>query len=97
LNIARPAAQDHYLKARIVIEMGMERRNDNFVMFMLKVGEFFREKASVMVIDQRHGSHNRSRWGYDRSPHKPVPYQVAESLGPIVVAFFSDEFVKPIE
>jgi hypothetical protein len=49
LNVTRPATQDHDFKARIVIEMGMERRDDNFVMLMLKVGQFFREKASVMV------------------------------------------------
>jgi len=97
LNLTRLAAQDHYLKACIVIEMGMERRDDHFVMFMLKVGQFFGEKPSVMVIDQRDGSHDRSPGGHDCRPHKPIAYQIAERLGSVVVALFSDELVKAIE
>ena len=97
LNIARLAAQEHNFKARIVIQMGMQRRDDNFVMFMLQVGQFFGEKPRVMVIDQSHGCHDRSRRGPDCSPHKPVPDEVAEGLGSVVVAFFRDEFVKAIE
>ncbi len=97
LNIARPTAQEHYFKARIMIQMGMERRDDDFVMFMLKVSQFFREKTSVMVIDQRHGSHDWSLRRDDRRPHKTVPNQVPERFRSVVVAFFSDELIKAIE
>jgi len=41
--MARLAPQEHNFKARIVIEMCMQRRDDNFVMFMLQVGQFFGE------------------------------------------------------
>ena len=58
-NITRPAAQYYHLKASIVIEVGMECRDDDFVMFMLKISEFFGEQSSVVVIDQRHGSYDR--------------------------------------
>lgn len=51
LDIAGPAAQDHHFKAGIVIEVSMKRRDHNLVMLMLKVGKFFRQKASVMIID----------------------------------------------
>jgi len=67
------------------------------MMLMLEVSEFFREEPGVMVIDQRHGPHNRSIGRADRSPDQPVPYQVAERLGSAVVALFRDEFVKPIK
>ncbi|HXX99354.1 MAG TPA: hypothetical protein VEI54_00445 [Candidatus Limnocylindrales bacterium] len=97
LNIARLAPKEHNFKARIVIEMGMQRRDDNFMMFVLQVGQFFGEKPRVMVIDQSHGCHDWSSRGHDCSPHKPVPDQVAEGLGSVVVAFSRDEIVKPIE
>jgi hypothetical protein len=51
LNIAGSAAQEHYFKTRIVIQMGMERRDDDLVMFMLKISKFFGEKAGVVIID----------------------------------------------
>lgn len=94
LNIMRTTAQDHYLKARIVIQVGVQRRDDYFVVFMLKVGQFFREEANVMVIDQRHGSHDGGLRCHDRRPHQPIPDQVPERLGTVVVAFFSNELVK---
>ena len=37
LNVVRLATQEDCLKARIVIEMRMERRDDHCVMFMLKI------------------------------------------------------------
>ena len=97
LNIARPATQDHHLKARFVIEMGMERRDHHFVMFMLKVGKFFGQKPGVMVIDQSDGSNHWSPRGNDCSPNKLIAHQIAKRLGSVVVAFFSDELVKAIE
>jgi len=97
LNVARLAAQDDYLKASIVIEMGMERRDNHFVMLMLKIGEFFREKTGVMVVDQRHGSHHWGSSGHDRGSYKLVADQVPKRFGSIVVAFSSDEFVKAVE
>ncbi len=97
LNVAGTTAQEHYFKACIVIQMGMQRRNDNFVMFMLQIGQFFRQKASVVIIDQRNGPHYRSLRGHNRSPNKPVPDQIPECLRAVIVAFFRDEPVKPIE
>jgi hypothetical protein len=81
----------------MVIEMGMKRRNDNFVMFMLKVGEFFGEKARVMVINQGYGSHDRRLRRHYGGAYQPVPYQVSERLGSIVVAFFSDEPIETVQ
>ena len=60
LDIARLAAQDHHFQARIVIKMGMERRDDHFVMLMLQIGELFGKESSVMIVDQSHCSHDRS-------------------------------------
>jgi hypothetical protein len=97
LNIARPAAQEDYLKACIVVEMCMKRRDHHFVMFMLKVGEFLGEKPCVMVVDQSDASHDGSLRCHNRRSDKPVPDQVAERFGAALVAFFSDKFVKPIE
>ena len=77
LNVARLSAQEHHLKAGIVIEMAMERRDDHFMMFMLKVGQFFREEPSVMVIDQPHGSHDRSLRYHNRRSHTSIPDRIA--------------------
>jgi len=97
LNIVRLATQQDHLKAGIVIEMRMEGRYDHVMMFMLKIGQFFGEKASVMVVDQRHASYDGSIRRHDGRAHKPIPDQVAECLGSVVVAFFSDELVKTLE
>ena len=97
LNITRLPAQEHYFKAGVVIEMSMQSRDNNLVMFMLEVGEFFRKQASVMIIDQGHGSDDGGFRGYDRSPYNPVPDEIAERFRPVVVPFVSDEFVKTIE
>jgi hypothetical protein len=42
LNIARPAAQQHYFEAGIVVEMSMQCCDNDLMMLMLKVGEFLR-------------------------------------------------------
>ena len=41
LNITGLAAQQHYFKACIVIQMRMQRRNHSIVMFVLQIGQFF--------------------------------------------------------
>lgn len=37
LDITRAAAQEHYFKASIVVQMSMKRRNDHFVVLVLKI------------------------------------------------------------
>ncbi|HLV85870.1 MAG TPA: hypothetical protein VKV39_02765 [Candidatus Sulfotelmatobacter sp.] len=95
--MARLPAEQHYLKASIVIQVSMERRDNNLVMFMLKVRKLLREKPGVMVVDQCYGSHDGSLRGDDCAPHESISNQVSECLGSIVVAFLSDELVKTIE
>ena len=42
-----------------MIEMCMQGGNDNCVRFVLEVGEFFWQKASVVVIDEGYGPHHK--------------------------------------
>jgi hypothetical protein len=97
LNIVRLAAQEDHLEAGIVIEMRVKRRDDHFMMFVLKVGELFREKASVMVIDQRYCPDDWSPGGDNCTFHEPVPNQVAECFGSVLITLFNDELVKTIQ
>lgn len=97
LDIVRATAQEHYFKTRVVVEMGMERRDNTFVVFMLKISELLGKKPSVVVIDQRYGSDDRSLRGHNCGSNKLVSDQVTKSLGSVVIALFSNELVKPIE
>ena len=97
LNISGLTAEKNNLKARIMIQMGMQSGNDHFVMLMLKVCELFRKKAGVMIVDQSHGPHDCRSRGYNRSSYKLLADQVAKCLGSVVISFFSKEFVKAIE
>lgn len=51
LNIAGTAAQEHHFKTRIVIQMGVQRGDHDFVVLMLKISELLGKKSSLVVID----------------------------------------------
>jgi len=50
-----------------------------------------------MVINQGHSSHDRSLGRHNRRSHQPVPNQVPERLGSVIVTFIGDELIKTIE
>lgn len=97
LNVPRLTAQEYHFKAGIVVEMGVQGRDNDFVVFVLKISELLGKKPSVVVIDQRNCPDDRSFRGHHRSSNKSVPDQVTKSLRPVFVALFRDEPVKAIE
>ena len=77
--------------------MGVQGGDDDFMLLVLKISEFFGEKPGVMVIEQSYGSDDERFRSYNRRSHKPIAYQIPKRLGSVVIAFFSDELVKAIE
>jgi len=97
LHISGLTAQEYHFKARIVIQMGVQRRDHEFVMFMLQISEFFGEKASVVVVDQGDGSHHRSFRSHHRGSNQLVPDQVTERFRPVLVAFIRNELIETLQ
>lgn len=80
-----------------MIQVSVQRRDNDFVMLMLKVSELLRQKPRVVIVYQCDSSHDRCIRGPNRSPNKLVPDKVAKCLGSVIVAFFRDELVKAVE
>ncbi len=51
--------QNEDFKAAIVIEMGMRGADNQIVMIMLQVHQFFRKKSGMVVVNQGHCTDNR--------------------------------------
>ena len=58
LDISRLPAEYHYFEAILMIEMGVQRRNDDVVAFVLEIRKLFRQQTSVMIVNQGDGAHD---------------------------------------
>jgi hypothetical protein len=77
--------------------MGVQGRDDAFVMLVLKISQFLWEQACVMVINRGYSSHDPSLGRNHRRSYQPVPDQAPEHLGSVIVTFIGDELIKTIE
>jgi len=91
LNVFRLAAKYDHLQAVLMIEVGMQGGNDDRVGLVLEIGEFFRQQASVVIVDEGDGANHKRIGGDDYRAHKPVANQITERLGAILIAFRGDE------
>jgi hypothetical protein len=88
------AAYDKHFKAIVMIQMNVNRGNNNFVMIVLNIGQRCLHVRFVMVINQRYSSS-------DVGVAKPLPMlnnffadHIGNSLGTFVVAFFAGHHVQ---
>jgi hypothetical protein len=54
LYISRLPPQNDHFETAIVVQMGVKRGNNHLMMLMLEIGKLFRQKAGLMVIDERY-------------------------------------------
>lgn len=84
-------------QARIMVEMRMAGRYDQFVILVLKFGQLLGNAVGVMVVDERNGAYYR-RIGARRSlGNQAIANQVAKSLGSVGIAEPGDEIIEALE
>jgi|SRR5947207_12287894 hypothetical protein len=86
---------DHdYFQAGVVIQMSVGCGDDQILIIMLKIYQSIRQEAGMMIVNQSDGPHYGSTRRFYGSHYKPVPNQIAESLGTICVALLCYELVE---
>lgn len=88
------AEQDH-LEARVVRDVHVRGRYDGPVVVMLNLSEAGGEVALVVVIDERQDAERVGEVVPHLLIHQAGADEVAERLGPVRVAVFLQEPVKP--
>jgi len=91
LHIPRPPSKDDNFKAAIVVQVDMQRGNDDGVAVVLQIGQLRRKKSRVMIVDKSYGTyHGLVRRNHGRT-HQPVTNQIAERFGTVLIPFVLDE------
>jgi len=94
LHILRgPTKYDHF-EAILVVEVGMQGRNNYFMVFVLEIGELLRQKAGVMVVNQGDRAHDERVCGDHYRADEPVANQIAKGFRAVLVALVGDEGIK---
>ncbi len=88
------AEQDH-LEACVVRDVHVRGRDDGSVVVMLNLSETRGEVALVVVVDERQDAERVGEVVPHLLVHQPGADEVAERLGPVGVAVFLQEPVKP--
>ena len=94
LHLARLSPQHHHFQTGVVIEMGMESGDDDFVAFVLKIGELFWQKAGVKVVNQRDRADDQGICGHHDRTHQTIANQIAKRLGSVLVTFVRYKGIK---
>lgn len=94
LYILRGPAKYDDFEATLVVEVGMQGRNDYFVVLVLEIGEFLRQKASVMFIDKGDRAHDERVCGDHYRAHQAITNQIAKGFRAVLVALVRDEGIK---
>ena len=94
LYIPRFAPKRDDFKAEVVVQVHVQGGNDKGMALVLQIGQFLRQKPSVMVIDQGERAYHRRVGSDDCEAHQPVTDQIAKGLGPVLVALVPDERIK---
>ncbi len=88
------AEQDH-LEACVVRDVHVRGRDDGSVVVMLNLSETRGEVALVVVVDERQDAERVGEVVPHLLVYQPGADEVAERLGPVGVAVFLQEPVKP--
>ena len=72
----------------------MKRRDDDVMMLMLKVREFLRQEAGVMVVDKSDSAHHESIGRDHSGADQAIANEIAKSFGAVLVALLCDETVE---
>ena len=59
LDVFRLATKHDHFQAILVVEVGVESRNDDCVTLVLKIGKLFREQPSVMIVDEGYRANDK--------------------------------------
>ncbi len=97
LYLSELALHDYHLQAHVVVEMGMHGRDNDFVILMLQLHEFVREKPGMMIVNKSYGADHEGLRRLQTGSVQAVANEVAESLGAIAVTLGNDVAVKPFQ
>lgn len=94
LYILRGPAKYDDFEATLVVEVGMQSRNNYFVVLVLEIGELLRQKAGVMVVDKGDRAHDERVCGDHYRAYEAITNQIAKGFRAVVVALVGDEGIK---
>ena len=96
-HLGRLAMYDQHLEAGVVVQVRVASRDHQFVVLVLRLGQFFRNAAGVVVVDEGYRAHHGRLRGGGLLGYQPVANQIAKGFRPVGVAAPSEGAVKPLE
>ncbi len=94
LHSSRLATKYDHFQATFMVEMGVQRGNDYFVMLVLKIGELLGQQTNVMIIDECNRAHDKCICSNDHGADEPVTNQITKRFGAVLIALVSNERIK---
>lgn len=91
------AADDKNFKAGVMIEMSMAGGDNEIVLSVLQLNQFFGDAVSVVIVDQRDGADDGAIGRCSSLGDEAVTDKVAKCLGAIGVTASRDGAVKALE
>jgi len=88
------AAHDQNFETVIVIEVNVKGREDGVMVIVLDGGEFARELADVMIIDEGYGSDYVTTGSFPGLLDKFFPDEIAKGFGTVGVATAGNQLIK---
>ena len=97
LNLRRLSVDDQHLKACVVIQMSVTRRDHQGVMRVLEFSQLFGNAISVMIVDEGYRADDRGIGTGCPLCNKAISDQVAKGLRPVRVTERGNMIVESLE
>ena len=94
LNQLRFAFHNDNFETGVMIEVGVHRGDDLPMVLMLDLGQFLRQQAAMVVINQCDRADDLGIWCVNRGRHQAIADKVAQRLRAVSIPLALD---KPVE
>lgn len=92
-NLRSEPFYGYYLKAIVVVQVHMLRRNDYRSVVVLYIQQLIYNLALMVVVNNRYGTGNCATFG-EHIRHELLTDKVGDGLGPVRIAFRTNKGVE---